>query len=81
MKEVWPETADGDVFRRLEGQGFDFSKYYWIDFNVDFDEWPPAHLALERPHSSYRAARIEDVKEGEGAQREAAMIQAEAVTS
>ena len=42
----WPETADGDVFRRLESSGFDFSSEYEIDFNVDFDNWPPPAEAM-----------------------------------
>ncbi|HEX4302961.1 MAG TPA: ribonuclease E inhibitor RraB [Rhizomicrobium sp.] len=37
----WPQDADGDVFRRLESQGFDFTKRYTIDFQVDFECWPP----------------------------------------
>lgn len=36
----WPNNADGDVFRRLESDGFDFSKIYEVDFNIDFDHWP-----------------------------------------
>lgn len=37
----WPNDPDGDVFRLLQSQGFDFSKTYEIDFSVDFDTWPP----------------------------------------
>ena len=36
----WPKDADGDVFRRLESNDFDFSLDYEIDFNIDFDHWP-----------------------------------------
>src|SRR5579875_1791645 len=32
----WPDDPDGEVFRSLAAQGFDFSKPYEIDFNVDF---------------------------------------------
>ncbi len=31
----WPEDEDGDVFRSLEQDGFDFSAEVPIDFNVD----------------------------------------------
>jgi hypothetical protein len=44
---TWPDDADGDVLRRLERNGFDFSKPVAIDFNVDFDAWPPPDSALE----------------------------------
>ena len=43
----WPMDADGDVFRRLEAKGFDFSVPCSVDYNVDFSAWPPAHEALE----------------------------------
>ncbi len=36
----WPNDADGDVFRRMEISGFDFSKETLVDFNIDFDHWP-----------------------------------------
>lgn len=44
----WPEDDDGDVMRRLEASGFDFSSTHEIDFNVDFFEWPPSQDALDR---------------------------------
>ena len=42
----WPDDADGDVFRRLQAHGFDFSRSYSVDYNVDFEEWPPSSEAL-----------------------------------
>ena len=47
----WPNDPDGDVFRMLHSQGFDFSKTYLIDFNVDFDNWPPKQIALATQNS------------------------------
>ena len=47
----WPNDADGDVFRRLHKEGFDFSASSSVDFNVDFDEWPPSSKAIERLQS------------------------------
>jgi Regulator of ribonuclease activity B len=43
----WPDDADGSVFRRLVEHGFDFSKSYSIDYNVDFDSWPPQQAAID----------------------------------
>lgn len=37
----WPQDADGDVMRRLAGASFDFSTPTQIDFNIDFEDWPP----------------------------------------
>ncbi len=42
----FPDDADGDVLRRLDESGFDFSKPTTIDFNVDFDFWPPHQDAI-----------------------------------
>lgn len=36
----WPQNEDGDVFRRLQEDGFDFSKEVEIEFNISFDTWP-----------------------------------------
>jgi hypothetical protein len=44
----WPDDADGDVMRRLDESGFDFSGPHEIDFNVDFFDWPPSQDALDR---------------------------------
>ncbi len=44
----WPNDPDGNVFRILQSQGFDFSKDYIVDFNVDFDLWEPSAEALTR---------------------------------
>ena len=30
----------------MQDSGFDFSKYHLIDFNVDFEGWPPTTEAL-----------------------------------
>ncbi|MCF6319398.1 MAG: ribonuclease E inhibitor RraB [Proteobacteria bacterium] len=38
---IWPDTIDGDVFRRMQESNFDFSIKHNIDFNVDFENWPP----------------------------------------
>jgi len=60
----WPNTDDGDVFRRLEAAGFDFSKEWPVDYDVDFSTWPPAKEAMELLTSKYPnvefVASIED---------------------
>ena len=42
----WPDDADGDALRRIERDGFDFATPCTIDFNVDFDPWPPPAAAM-----------------------------------
>ena len=54
----WPDDADGDVLRRLEDDGFDFSKSHVIDFNVDFDSWPPMPEAIAVLSRHYPNARL-----------------------
>jgi hypothetical protein len=55
---TWPNDADGDVFRKLKSKGFDFSKPYTIDFNIDFDVWPPSTEALSAIKNAFPSARI-----------------------
>ena len=49
----WPDGADGDVFRRLASRGFDFSVSRGIDFNVDFESWPPHPDAIRKLRERY----------------------------
>jgi len=60
---TWPSDADGDVFRRLEGNGFDFSTEYEIDFNVDFEDWPPHPDAITWLQSRYRHVEVYEPEE------------------
>jgi hypothetical protein len=61
----WPSDADGDVFRRLEGSGFDFSKPCLIDFYVDFDTWPPDPAAVGILSREYPSATLNEADEDE----------------
>ena len=54
----WPNDADGDVFRRLQAHGFDFSESHTVDFNVDFESWPPAREAIELLESMYGLVKL-----------------------
>lgn len=60
MKTKWPDDVDGDALRRLEGVGFDFQKPCTVDFNVDFDDWPPPADALALLGSNFPSATIHD---------------------
>ena len=42
----WPADGDGDVFRRMQRSGFNFSKPQLVDYNVDFKAWPPPSEAV-----------------------------------
>ena len=54
----WPADADGDVMRRLQGDGFDFAREVEIDFNIDFNTWPPDPVFAELLESHMPSARI-----------------------
>ena len=65
----WPNDVDGDVFRRLEEHNFDFTKEYEIDFNIDFDYWPPTEEAIVEIKKYYPQTKVyppdqEDFKNG-----------------
>lgn len=36
----YPNDADGDVLRRFDENGFDFSQTIEIEFIIDFNHWP-----------------------------------------
>lgn len=49
----WPNDIDGDVFRRLESHGFNFSNEHEIDINIDFDNWPLSQSTVEAIKNLY----------------------------
>ena len=61
---AWPNDADGDVLRRLKDNGFDFTKEYEIEFNVDFDNWPPPEEAINKVKENYPNTEIVEPEEG-----------------
>lgn len=66
----WPNDADGDVFRRLEENGFNFEKEYEIDFNIDFNSWPLSDEIIASIRSLYPSIEViepdeEDLESGE----------------
>ena len=56
----WRDDADGDVLRRLEEDGFDFAQPRLIDFNVDFDNWPPMAEAVAVLKQRYPNATVRE---------------------
>lgn len=56
----WPNDVDGDVFRRLEANGFDFSKKHKVDFEIDFEKWPPAEQAIILLRQEYPTVMVCD---------------------
>lgn len=56
----WPLDSDGDVLRRLVNGGFDFSRPHEVDFNIDFQAWPPPVEALQFLGSKYPGVEIHD---------------------
>ena len=49
----WPDDDDGDVLRNLAAASFDFAKPRSVDYNVDFESWPPPKEALDILRSMY----------------------------
>ncbi|WP_293372638.1 ribonuclease E inhibitor RraB [Nevskia sp.] len=64
---AWPSNPDGDVFRRLHTHGFDFEISCAIDFNIDFDAWPPPSefiALLKQRHSGVQVFEPENQDSG-----------------
>lgn len=62
----WPDDADGDVLRRLESEGFDFSRSYEVDFNIDFLQWPPPQRAIDAIKNVFPALSLHEDEDGGG---------------
>ena len=62
----WPADVDGDVFRRLQSGGFDFGKPHKIDFQIDFNAWPPSDEAIALLTRDYAVERYEPEDDGPG---------------
>lgn len=60
----WPNDADGDVLGRMKSRGFDFSKSYLVDFNVDFSTWPPSDAAMEILRREYPSTKVYEPSDG-----------------
>lgn len=54
----WPEDADGDVFRSLAEDGFDFSVETLIEFNVELGDPDTTSAAIDAALGVYPDAAI-----------------------
>ena len=54
----WPSDADGAALRSLEVGGFDFSKPALVEFEVDFESWPPCPEALRLMAREYPSVTV-----------------------
>jgi Regulator of ribonuclease activity B len=64
MQDNWPHDADGDVFRRLASDDFDFLASHSIDFNVDFDSWPPSPVFVTTLKTQYPKLQVFEPSDG-----------------
>jgi len=62
----WPDDADGDVLRRMKARGFDFGRPCLIDFNVDFESWPPPQAALTKLEQQFPSSTAYPSTDGGG---------------
>jgi hypothetical protein len=59
----WPRDPHGDGLRRLQANGFDFTKPTVIDFKVYFEAWPAhkdAMLRMTHEYSSVSSCGTDD---------------------
>ena len=69
----WPDDSDGDVFRSLDENNFNFDEPHQIDLNLDFDHWPLSESELALVSLLFANFEIvepenefEDIGNGEG---------------
>lgn len=56
----WPKTKDGDLLRRLYRDGINLSSPQKLEFNVDFNHWPPAMEILELLETKYGNVKLHE---------------------
>lgn len=61
----WPDDADGDVFRSLANEGFDFDARHRIDFILELELWPPSPGMFTLLASQYSEVQAEAPARGE----------------
>jgi hypothetical protein len=54
----WPRDADGDALRRMRERGFNFHEPCIVDFNVDFEAWPPEEKAIHALREQFPGAKL-----------------------
>jgi len=59
---TWPRDVDGDVFRRMRDDGFDFTRVHEIEFTAEFDRWPPPSEAVSILRSMFAGAQAVDAE-------------------
>ena len=81
---TWPMDDDGDVFRALESERFDFSRPHAVDYNVDFKAWPPPARAIALLRERFGEVELfepEDDSDGHILYKVTALVTYEGVTS
>jgi len=66
LGQNFPADVDGDVLRRMLANGFDFSAPARIDFNIDFDDWPPSPDLLVELEKRFAEVTVHDPDEYSG---------------
>ena len=55
---AWPNDADGDALRRLEENGVNLALPHAIDFDIEFQNWPPDEDLVKRLQNLYGRVSI-----------------------
>ena len=60
----WPDDVDGDVLRRMEASGFDFLQPHVVQFEIEFESWPPPEDAIDALRNRFGEVVIFDEEAG-----------------
>lgn len=67
LQTEWPQDVDGDVFRKMQESGFDFSHPVDIEFIVDLETWPPSEAFLTALRTRHPRIKVyEPDEDGDG---------------
>lgn len=77
----WPKTKDGELLRRLHRDGINLFAPQKLEFNVDFNYWPPSAEVLTLLKSKYRDIKLYEPGEYDESQEGYVSVRTRSVVS
>jgi len=54
----WPYDKDGKLLERLRRDAINLSQKHFIEFNIDFQHWPPSREAIDILKGKYGNVKV-----------------------
>lgn len=54
----WPKNKDSDLLKRLASDGINLTQPHMVEFNIDFDHWPPSDEVFSLLKTKYTNVKL-----------------------